>query len=439
MENAPLLFDKLAEDTLLGIALMQPDTIGAVDMKPEWFYQVNAREVWTAMETVATREGLDYLTLRAELDKRGKLLEVGGDGYLTALISQMPVFENPERCAGIIRGMAQRRAMAQAANDMARAAYNLKADLSEASGQIIDRISRISAPARGAVHWSRYLADLETDVQTRMDNPKDIFGIPTGFNVFDRITGGLQQGELLLLSGKPGMGKSILAMQAARQMAMTAPGAIYSIEMTGLQVVRRESSAKSGVLSRALKTGRMNGTEQGAFIQAVNELSRLPVYMSDDTGWTTTSVRADLARLKAVHGIQWFVFDYLMLAGDAPNLDEIQRTQIISRNFKLLCRHLDLAGMVIHSMNKLGIADTKPDQASLRGSGQVIYDADLIAFLTDFQPMKPSEQWISPVDQKNLRTLFFAKGRELEDPQKYLHLVKLPTFPAFGDYAEDMR
>jgi hypothetical protein len=158
--------------------------------------------------------------------------------------------------------------------------------------------------------------------------------------------------------------------------------------------------------------------------------------MADSPNWTTAALRADLARLKLLYGVQWFVFDYLMLAGDVPEMEETPRTQIISRNMKLICRHLDIAGVVIHSMNKAGIDAAKPDQGSLRGSGQVIYDADLICFLTDFQPMTVTEQFMKPDEQKNMRTLLFAKGRELEDPRKFLHLVKLPTYPAFGDYAE---
>jgi hypothetical protein len=159
--------------------------------------------------------------------------------------------------------------------------------------------------------------------------------------------------------------------------------------------------------------------------------------MSDSSNWTTSALRADLARLKAQFGIKWFVFDYMLLAGDAPGLDRNERTEMISRNIKLICRNIDLAGLTVHSMNKAGIDSNSPDMANLSGSGQVAYDADLIAFLTPFQAITTSDGFIPARDQANMRTLTFAKGRELEDPQKYLHLVKLKEYPMFGDYISE--
>ncbi len=186
-----------------------------------------------------------------------------------------------------------------------------------------------------------------------------------------------------------------------------------------------------------MKSGRLEPADWDGIVRAIARLEEKPVFVSDATGWTTTALRADLARLKMTKGVQWFVFDYMLLANDAAGQDETERTAAISRGLKLICRHLDLAGLAVHSMNKAGMGDgVLPNQGHLRGSGQVSYDADLICFLIDFKAMTETDTYISKADTENMRTLIFGKGRELEDPRKYLHMVKLPEYPRFGDYAK---
>jgi replicative DNA helicase len=435
MPDVQPLYNAEAEAALIGYGLIHTDDILAIDARPEWFYDQRNRALWQAMVGLA-QQGIDpdLIQITNELERVDQLATMGGAAYPTRLMTEYPFNFNPAEGARIIREMAQRRSLIQVASTMARAAYDLTVEVGAEASKYIDAISRLSQGSGAAVHWSKYIRELYDETVERMRNPTDEYGIPTKFADFDRVTGGLQRGELFVLSGKPGVGKSILAMQMAAQMAETCPGAIYSCEMTGRQVVRRTLSASSGISAKALKTGSVHQSQEPDLAHAIERMSALPVYMSDGVGWTTNALRADLARLKAAHGCQWFVFDYLMLAGDAPGADEIERTAIISRNMKLICRHLDVAGIVVHSMNKAGVSTATPDQGNLRGSAQVIYDADLICFLTEFQPIAVGDNAISKLDQANMRTLFFAKGRELEDPAKYLHLVKRPQFPAFGNY-----
>jgi len=144
-----------------------------------------------------------------------------------------------------------------------------------------------------------------------------------------------------------------------------------------------------------------------------------------------------LSRLKAQQNISWFVLDYLYLLNDG-GADEIERTSLASKGLKRICKDLNLAGIIIHSMTKGGMASEIPDQSDLRGSGQAVYDADLITFLTKFKPMTRQEEKIKEKDRENLRTLWFGKGRELEDPQRYIHFTKFQGFPAFAEAATDV-
>jgi replicative DNA helicase len=173
------------------------------------------------------------------------------------------------------------------------------------------------------------------------------------------------------------------------------------------------------------------------FTQAMEHFSQLPIYISDSSAWNTSSLRGDLSRLKALYGIRWFVLDYLYLMTDNSGADEIERTAQISKGLKRAAMELDLAGVAVHSMNKGGMSSDRPKKESLRGSGQVVYDADLITFLTPYseQVGEIDGEWIKPADRENMRVLWFDKGRELEDSRKFIKYVKLPGYPFFAEHA----
>jgi replicative DNA helicase len=277
-----------------------------------------------------------------------------------------------------------------------------------------------------AVHISTYTSQVLDEAALRRESPADVWGIPTGFTDFDHITGGLQPSEILYISGEPGMGKSILAAQMGFQMAENGyPGAIYSLEMPGKQVVRRRFSFLSKIQMRAIKTGKMTDEEYSRLLDSASRYDQLPIYMSDSVMWTTASLRADLARLKAQYGVTWFVLDYAYLLQDGRNLSENDRTGLISAYLKAICRSLNLAGIVIHSLNKDGMSGsdrgkTVPTGQNLRGSGQQFYDTDLLLFLVRSE-------------QTNSITCVFGKGRELDNPRQAFELHKFTEYPALAN------
>lgn len=425
-----------AERGLIGAAIVDGSLTELIDITSEDFYIERHGWIWAAIQSMA-RRGVrpDLVTLIDQLQNDGKLKDIGGMAYITELVAHSVTSLGAEDYAAIVREQAERRGLLSVAQQIARDVYDQgkKPD----AGNYIDKLVASTRPEHGAVHWREYIKKLWAQVEQHMADPGDFWGIPTGFNSFDKVTGGLQLGETLLMSGKPGVGKTMWATQACVQMAQHSPGAIYSVEMKGESVIRRVLSAETHISARDLKRGVIQST--APLLKAITKLEKLPVYMSDAAGWTTTGLRADLARLKVRHGIQWFMFDYLLLANDMQGLDEIERTAAISRGMKLTARHLDMAGLIIHSMNKSGMDANVPGMSSLRGSGQVAFDADVIVFLTDFQEMSTADAAIPPSDRENMRTLFFGKGRELEDPRKYIHFVKQPNFPQFGEYIPEKR
>ena len=435
------IFHGEAEESIIGAVITDPSLIELIDLRPAEFYVDRHRVMWSTMlDMHKAGIGIDFVTLMERLDSTGKLAQVGNAvGVSKYTLGSSFYTYNAKDYAAIIRDKAKRRQILQSANDLAKLAYS-DGDIEQGISQHFNGLANATQSSTGAIHWGMFFEQLFDETTERMDNPRDIWGIPTGFTSFDRVTGGLQSHELMVLSGEPGVGKTMLAMQMAANMADTAPGAIYSMEMTGRAVARRLVSARASIETRKIKTGRIDAGESAAFTQAIDELAQKPVYMSESETWTTASLRADLTRLIVQQQIKWFIVDYLYLMNDSGK-DEIEKTQNISRGLKQTCKALGLSGLAIHSMNKAGMANgdgkaKKPGQADLRGSAQVNYDADLICFLKEFAPVTSAEQYISTKDGENMRTLWFSKGRELENPRKYIHLVKRPGYPFFGDYQE---
>lgn len=436
------IFSRESEQAVLGSAIIAPNLITELAITADDFYLDRHTIIWGAIDQITQSGGTpDYVALCAQLDKSGKLKDVGGDAYITQLVSGDFSTHNAQYHADVIREKARRRKVLDVVDALAKAAFDETVNLDQALPTYVNRLIDSSNVKGGAVPFSHFLTDLFSKTELRHKNPSETWGIPTGFPTFDRITGGVQPGELWLLSGKPGVGKSMFAMQMAAQMAKHAPGVIYSMEMSGLAVGRRLVSGLASINTRAIKTGNLSDADWAAFVDIIDRLSRLDIFVSDQPNWTTTLIRADLARLKARHGVKWFVLDYLYLLNDGVGADEIERTALASKGLKRLCREMDMAGIVVHSMNKSGMdSEVVPEQGQLRGSGQVVYDADLVTFLTPYtdkvKSLDPDGYKIAAPDMENIRCMWFGKGRELEDARKLIRFVKSPNFPVFAEMAQ---
>ena len=430
-----LPYSKEAEEALIGAILLNPDIIIEIDLDATEFYVHKHGMVWDATNSLVNRNVTpDAVTLAEELERRGQLNEIGGGAFMASLINQTPSSLGAQGYADIVREHAQRRRAIQIAGDIAKASYNDKVNLSDAIAEAIDRLTVGIRPKIGAQHISKYLDGFYDMVLERGNREKDTWGISTGFADYDKATGGGQPGEVLYLAGEPGIGKSIMAMQMGIQMAENgAAGVIYSIEMGADQVIQRMVSAKAKVETRKIKRGKLEGGEWDNFNDAIENLSATPLYLCDASYLTTMSMRADLARLRMKHGVQWFVLDYLFLMSDKVGKDDDNyRTAMLSRRVKAIAREMKLFGITVNSVTKDGMdATTTPSKKSLRGSGQMIHDADIVAFLVNHIP----DQFEKANDK--LRTFVFSKGREMENPRQHFHLVKHEKFPAFGNYAKE--
>jgi replicative DNA helicase len=417
------LFSHEAEEAVIGSVLINPVAFTTLGLEPDHFFIHRHGMIWQAYNRLySSGISIDFVTLSDELERAGQLKTIGGQAAITKLVNATPSSLHVEDYAQTVKEFANRRTWKSVAEKIAKLAFDKDSDLElEASGLVDELLNAVQVEG-AAAHISKYVASVLDEAMKRMEDPKDIWGIPTGFTDFDDITGGLQQGEALYISGLPGIGKSIMAMQMGFQMAEAGyPGAIYSIEMKGEQVLRRRISADSKVKTRAIKTGKMRDDEVTKFLHVVEGYDDLPLYLSDAADVTTAVLRADLSRLKIQFNVQWFVLDYAYLLRDGEGMSENDRTGLISSYMKAICRSLNLAGIVIHSLNKEGMRGGLPEGKHIRGSGQQYYDTDLLLFLVE--------------DEKTPNTIkcVFGKGRELEQPKQSFRLHKLEGFPALAN------
>lgn len=416
-----------AERALLGSLIMNGETYRTLNLTSSDFYIIRNRMIYDAIGSIFARhDNIDYLTVEAELRQRGALGEIGGPAYLTQLITATPSSLHGDDYAGIIRGLAQRRRVLQAATTLAHAALDPKANIQDAIAEAASTIVSSAQSQDGAKPISEVIADLWDNIEEASKNPQEIFGIPTGLAGFDRITSGLQRGEVFMLSGEPGVGKSFLAMQfgvgaAEGSNGITGmPGAVFELEMSAIATIRRSLSVRSRVPARSLRTGNIGSDDWVRLTAAVEHMSRLPIFISDRTDWTTTGLRAECARLKT-HGIGWIIIDYMSLLKDGQDVNEIERSALVSDRVHDIAKNLDLAVIAIHDMTKAGMTGEHTGQAGLSGSRRVSYNADMSAFLRK-------------TDQPDVFNLEWVKFRE-DTPEKYLRLRRVPGFPAYAELA----
>ncbi len=426
-----------AEEAVLGCVFINPHCLYelAPFLKTHHFYIHRHGWIWdTFLALDGRRVPIDLLTVADELDRHGKLAEVGGPAYLTSLVNQVPTSVNAEHYGRIVASHAARRSMLQAANKIASLAYDEAKPIEECIGDAVSETSSLEILGNSSdfVNMGDLLSDVYDEVQERSKDPKEVWGLATGLPKFDKKTGGLQLGELTYLAGSPGVGKTWLDLAWAMELGKQEPGALISLEMKRNSIGRRVLSGVTGVSTRAMKSGFMSESDWQPLNNAIDKYHGFPVWI-DDSSYDTARLRSTLAWLKREKGIRWFILDYALLMLDSGK-DETEQSKLISANMKRIVHDLNICGVVLHSVTKVGMDGDEPKMGDQRGSGQAIHDADVQLFLTKLYEKDPDVSSLTPDQKARMATLWCSKGRELEESKFKLHLVRKGTSPFWCEY-----
>ncbi len=380
-----------AEEAVLGALLIDPDAVIQIStfLKPTDFYVQRHGWVFEAvLDLHERRQPADLVTLSDELARREQLEDIGGPAYLTSLINATPTSIHVEFYARIVERTAVLRRLIGAASEIAQLAYQDTEDVSE----VIDRAEEIifSIAERRVERDLRPIRQVLENYYDRMEylheHQGEIIGIPTGLTDLDKLLGGLQRSDMVVMAGRPGMGKTSLALSMALQAARRWQKrvAIFSLEMSDEQLVQRLVSAETGIDSQRLRLGNIKPDEWTTFYQAIRLLSETMVFIDDTPAISVLELRTKARRLHAEHGLDLIIVDYLQLMrGGTKNENRQQEISFISRSIKGLARELNVPVLALSQLSRQVESrhDKRPMLSDLRESGSIEQDADVVLFI----------------------------------------------------------
>lgn len=398
-QDSPLLsLDRMAphsieaEEAVLGSILLNPDALFEVApfLSADDFFIVRNGWVWEAIMRLHERnEEIDNVTVVEELRHQERLEEIGGAAYITYLINHTPSSIYTETYGHIVERAAIRRRMLNAASQIAQLAHEESADIDEVIDQAESALFRVSEQRQRKDLISMHDAVLNYFKRIESLYAQEVvsFGVPTGFDDLDQMLGGFQRSDLLIVAGRPGMGKTSwllsTALNAARKGARVA---IFSLEMSSEQIVQRLVSSETGISTHRLRLGQLDDREWTLFVEATDKLSPLRIFIDDTPALSPLQLRTKCRRLYSEHGLDLVMVDYmqLMTAGTGRgNENRVQEISFISRHMKQLARELNVPVLSAAQLSRAveQRQDKRPQLSDLRESGSIEQDADVVMFI----------------------------------------------------------
>ncbi|MDO9610329.1 MAG: replicative DNA helicase [Serpentinimonas sp.] len=357
-------------------------------------YRREHQLIYAAIATLVNAgKPADVITVFEHLNSQGRADEVGGLAYLNSLAQYVPSAGNIRRYAEIVRERAILRKLIGASDEIAGSAFNPKGRpvatiLDEAEQKIFHIGEEGSRLKQGFQSLDTLVVNLLDRVQEMADNPNDITGVPTGFIDLDRMTSGLQAGDLVVLAARPSMGKTALAINIAEHVALNEglPVAVFSMEMGAAQLAVRIVGSIGRIHQGRLRTGKLTDEEWPRLTEAIEKLRHVSLHIDESAGLTPSELRANARRLARQCGkLGLIVVDYLQLMSGSSSGDENRATELgeISRGLKMLAKELQCPVIALSQLNRSveTRTDKRPMMSDLRESGAIEQDADIIMFI----------------------------------------------------------
>ena len=431
-----------AEQSVLGGLLLDNESWIQVAerLSEQDFYRNDHRLIYKCIESLADdNKPYDVVTLAEWLENNGQLDQAGGLSFLAALAENTPTAANITAYADIVRERAVLRQLIRAGTDIAGSAYNTEGRTSE---ELLDDAERqvfeiADQHARGRIGF-RVIKDLLVNALDRIDtlfqqeNP--ITGVATGYGKFDDMTSGLQKGDLIIVAGRPSMGKTAFAVNIAEHAAIkdALPVVIFSMEMPGEQLAMRMMSSLGRIDQHKVRTGKLDDDDWPRLTSAVGLLSETKMFIDDTPALTPSELRARCRRIAREHGLGMVVVDYLQLMS-VHGTKENRATEIseISRSLKALARELSVPVVALSQLNRSleQRQDKRPMMSDLRESGAIEQDADVIVFIYR------DEVYDEDTADKGIAEIIIGKQRN--GPIGRIRLTFLGQYTRFENLAAD--
>lgn len=404
-----------AEEAVLGSLLIDPDAIIKVSpfLRAEDFYIVRHGWIYQAIYDLhERREPADFVTVCDELERRQQLEDVGGRSFIASLINAVPTAIHVEHYARIVERTALLRRLISAAGQIAALAYDESREVDE----VVDRAEQLifSVAERRIQRDLVPLKRIMHDVMDRLDylhrHQGEFLGVPTGFAPLDRLLGGLQKSDLIIIAARPGVGKTSLGLNIAHNAAKKYGRhvAIFSLEMSSEQLGQRLLAMESGIDSQRLRLGNVADDEWVILAEAAGVLADTGLYIDDTPAMSPMEVRTKARRLHAEYGLDLIIVDYLQLMrGDERSENRVQEISFISRSLKALARELNLPVIAISQLSRAVEArqEKRPILSDLRESGSIEQDADVVIFVYR------EDMYKEDTEKKNIAEIIVAKHR----------------------------
>jgi replicative DNA helicase len=386
-----------AESSVLGGLLLDNgawDRVGDLLIDND-FYRHEHKLIYAAIGAlVNASKPADVITVNEQLQNQGKADEMGGLGYLNSLAQYVPSASNIRRYAEIVRERSILRKLVSASDEIATNAFNPQGKaidriLDEAEQKIFNIGEEGSRMKQGFQSMDTLVVELLDRVQEMANNPNDITGVPTGFYDLDRMTSGLQPGDMVVLAARPSMGKTAFAINIAEHVALNEglPVAVFSMEMGASQLAVRVVGSIGRIDQGHLRTGKLNDDEWPRLTEAIEKLRTVSLHIDETPGLTSSELRANARRLARQCGkLGLIVVDYLQLmsgSGGAGGDNRATELGEISRGLKMLAKELQCPVIALSQLNRSveQRTDKRPMMSDLRESGAIEQDADIIMFI----------------------------------------------------------
>ncbi len=391
-----------AERTVLGAILVDNAAFNSAAeiLSREDFYRDAHRRIYEGMAALAERsQPIDLVTLKDELGRQSALEAVGGAAFLAGLVDGVPRITSVEHWSRLIKEKAVLRNLSHAGNRIVQSCYEgedeAAALLDRAEKAIFDIAER--RIRQGFVDMGEIIKESFRTIDQLSQSKDVVTGLPTGFVDIDEMTSGLQKGELVIVAGRPAMGKTSFCLNVAQHAAQRAGETVglFSLEMSRAQLALRLLCADARIDAHRLRTGKLTEKDWARLAKAYTDLAQARIFIDDSATVTPLEMRAKCRRLKAEHGLGLIIVDYLQLVTSGGRVENRQQElSAISRSMKGLAKELDVPVIALSQLSRAPEArpDRRPQLSDLRESGAIEQDADIVMFIFREEEYKPTDE-----------------------------------------------